>query len=210
MLALFQRLFLWVKMHSFIEILTRFLVASVPFDSWFWGEWIWPEGQVFVFNAIEGKSSAWGVMPFLWYFKSALPRACLTSLLFIPFGFLQRPGHCIRLLLPSLIFIFAYSFNPHKELRFIFYVFPLLNIISAYGVEFFHRRKASGGFFWRLVWTGVFGTIIVNFLGTTLFAAISAINYPGGQAFEKLHNSVPCQFDVNVHLSNLALQSGKF
>ena len=147
-------------------------------------------------------------MPFLWYFKSALPRACLTSLLFIPFGFLQRPQNSLRLLLPSLFFIFIYSFNPHKELRFIFYVFPLFNIISACGLEFFRHKRANGGFLWRWIWSGVFGSIVVNFLGTTLFAAISAINYPGGQAFEKLHNSVPCEFRVSVHMTNLALQSG--
>ncbi|CBY34436.1 unnamed protein product [Oikopleura dioica] len=199
----FGRLFVVGFSSTFVS-----LVATVPFDSWFWGQLIWPEGQVFIFNAIEGKSSAWGVMPFLWYFKSALPRACLTSLLFIPFGFLQRPQTSMRLLLPSLFFIFIYSFNPHKELRFIFYVFPLLNIISAFGLEFFHQKRANGSFIWRWIWSGVFGSVVINFLGTTLFAAISAINYPGGQAIEKLHDSVPCEFNVSVHMTNLALQSG--
>ena len=37
------------------------LVATVPFDSHFWGEFVWPEGKVFYFNAVEGKSSQWGV-----------------------------------------------------------------------------------------------------------------------------------------------------
>lgn len=183
------------------------LGSTIPFDSWFWGEWVWPEGQVFVFNAIEGKSSAWGVLPFGWYFKSALPRACLTSLFFIPFGFLNRTIESTRLLLPSIIFIFLYSFNPHKELRFIFYVLPFFNIGASYGLEFFNRKQTAG-FIWKIFRTGAIGSILVNSLGTTVFSIISAINYPGGHALEKLHGSVPCKFDVNVHITNLALQSG--
>ena len=68
--------------------------------------------------------------PFWWYFKSALPRACLTSLVFLPFGFLNRKLESTRLLFPALFFVLLYSFNPHKELRFIIYIVPILNVVS--------------------------------------------------------------------------------
>ena len=99
------------------------LLCSVPFDSFFWDYWLWPEGVVFKFNALEGRSAEWGVMPFFWYFQSALPRACLTSLVFIPFAFLEneknsKNQHMTRkILLPAIAFILLYSFNGHKELR---------------------------------------------------------------------------------------------
>ena len=45
-------------------------------------------------------------------------------------------------------------------------------------------------------------------MGTGLFTLISSLNYPGGVALEKLHAHVPCAVPVNVHISNLAAQTG--
>lgn len=57
-----------------------------------------------------------------------MPRALLLSLAFVPFG----TRKCMKnLCLPSLLFITTYSFLPHKELRFIMYVIPMLNTCAA-------------------------------------------------------------------------------
>jgi alpha-1,6-mannosyltransferase len=53
-----------------------------------------------------------------------------TSLALVPVGmFLER--RVLPLTLPPLFFVLAYSFLPHKVLRFIVYALPLLNVAAA-------------------------------------------------------------------------------
>ena len=52
------------------------------------------------------------------------------SYFLIPVGAAMDP-RVKKLIVPGILFVILFSFLPHKELRFIMYVFPLLNVSAA-------------------------------------------------------------------------------
>lgn len=135
------------------------LALTVPFDSLMWQRPLWPEGEVFYFNTILGKSSDWGTSPWHWYFTSALPKSMLLTLLLVPLSVIRLPEalsfwerrirqsslsgsastvhpnwidtECLPFLVPILGFVVLYSNLGHKEMRFIFPALPILNLAAA-------------------------------------------------------------------------------
>jgi alpha-1,6-mannosyltransferase len=143
------------------------LVISVLLDSLLWQRFTWPEGEVLFYNTVLNKSSDWGVSVWHWYWSSALPKALLGSLLFIPLAVIRLPElwtiwerrllsrrsgpdlsasgglrwidtAWLQFLLPALSFVTLYSFLGHKEVRFLFPALPLFNIVSAAGMTRLH------------------------------------------------------------------------
>lgn len=182
------------------------VAATVLLDSIFWGRILWPEAEVFWYNTILNKSSDWGTSPFLWYFYSALPRGLGPSLILIPVG-LYLDRRIIPVVAPAFVYVILFSFLPHKELRFIIYVFPLLNMASASACSYIYIRRTKAPIYELLFW-GTIVVVISNIIMSVALAMVAMTNYPGGMAISKFHKLLKNEPFVHVHISNLAAQTG--
>jgi alpha-1,6-mannosyltransferase len=173
--------------------------VSVAFDSLLWRRLLWPEGSVLWFNTALNKSSEWGVSPWHWYWSSALPRALAgTAPLAAAGAALDARARGVAAV--ALAFIAAYSFLPHKELRFILPAVPLLNVVAGVGVSRALGGEGDGG--GRKKRTPPHlrhrarRAVVLAFLAaaaaatvalTSIASAAAAVNYPGGVALARLH-----------------------
>lgn len=174
------------------------LIISVPLDSFFWNQWIWPEGMVFYFNAILNKSSEWGTLPFYAYFLSFLPRLLLVSYPLSIISYLMD-SRVRRMLTPMIIYIILFSCLPHKEWRFIIYTIPVFTAAAAVSVSSVITAARSSQIHRVALVSIILGAIASFAISITLFQ-ISRLNYPGGEALFTLHEIEKNTPYLNVHM----------
>lgn len=162
--------------------------------------------QVLWFNVVLNKSGEYGEQHWAWYFYSAIPRAMGSSLLLVPLaGYVDRRIRAA--LFPALAYVVLYSLLPHKELRFIMYVFPLLNLAAARACAWFWDRRRKS-VFWCMSTLIVCFHLVANLFMTQTLLFISSYNYPGGYALLRLHDLEAHHYGASVHICNLAAQTG--
>lgn len=225
---------IWIGLSSGIFS----LLLTVSLDSIFWQRVVWPEGEVLFFNTVENKSSEWGIMPWHWYWTSALPKALVFTLFLIPLSILRVPEWFIqivnfiffrrdqnsqsKLALPPLFisggdsslnsffkpiiaFVALYSILPHKEVRFLFPVLSMFNIVAANGMTRLHqlafppikekmedppKQNHSSTIPVLFIYLCGVATLLVSFLSSLLFLFLSHHNYPGGDALNRLQSYI--------------------
>lgn len=178
------------------------LLLTVPLDSYFWLRFpIWPEFSVFTYNVLKGNSSNWGTSPVLFYFISSLPRLlfnplvyliCLPIALIIDYPRPDAPtsperSTIIRILRLAFTFLALYSFQPHKEWRFIIYIIPPILAVASTGAAWIWIRRAKS-LRNRLLAMCLVSSTIASFAASFAMLAISSLNYPGADALEQLHH----------------------
>ena len=195
-----------VIVHGFLALVV-WVALTTCIDSFFWQKWNWPEGGVFYFNVVLNKSAEWGTMPFHAYFTKLLPKALGPAvLLMIPCSmFLDTRFR--RLAIPCLGFVLVYSVLPHKELRFVIYVVPMLNLVAARAWSFCSNNFAKG-FRYKVMSLSILCMVLANCSAKWIMLKCSYENYPGGVALEKFHKYVAPSAEVNLHMDNLACQTG--
>ena len=119
-----------------------FLLAGLVYglvDLWTWGRFLHSFRVYVNFNLIEGKASSFGTEPPWFYVKALLLSEGRLVLPLVVLGALAwkkaRP-----LWLVWLPFFVVHSILPHKELRFIYVLLPLLAALGAVGLTAVRER----------------------------------------------------------------------
>lgn len=169
------------------------LLISFTIDSIFWAKPVWPEFEGLYFNLWLNKSHEWGVKPFFWYIYQCLPKILVLS---TPLTMLADHKITRDYMLVTMAFILTYSLLPHKELRFILFVNPLLNISATSGLmnigsflgkfcSLFERNRGRSrrSFIATLAFLTIIAIMLLgNIAASFISSVVSSHNYPGGQA----------------------------
>ncbi|CAL8071643.1 unnamed protein product [Orchesella dallaii] len=116
-------------------------ILWIPFLPEFYGKLKFPKVSE-IRSITIGGSAEFGVQSPFWYFYSGLPSVLGPFVVLLPFGFFC--SEATRLLtLYVAFYLEVYSFFPHKEIRFLLPVTPLLFPICAFVICTFVKKRTN-------------------------------------------------------------------
>lgn len=104
--------------------------------------------------------------------------------------------------IPGFLFVFFYSFLPHKELRFIFPALTLFNCIAASGMSKIMRDLSKSPCFNMLLKLGLIGGFGLSAVYICFMTYVSMNNYPGGDAMLNFNDKYFREQDLEERLPN--------
>lgn len=117
--------------------------------------------RFFVFNLYEGVSLFYGVNHAMFYVTQALPAMLVTQLVFVAKGLFGPWGGALRSVVASAgAVLVALSLLPHKEVRFLHLVLPVLHVIGAKALGPTVRRRTVV----ILAFTGLLPALYLNLI----------------------------------------------
>jgi phosphatidylinositol glycan class B len=120
-------------------VLAAWAVLFGLIDKLTWGGWFHSALRYLEFNLVEGRASQFGVAPWYWYARvlwRSMPWVTVPLGAGVLLSARQAPG----VLATALVFLAAHSITPHKELRFLLPVMPILCALAAVGMTALSRR----------------------------------------------------------------------
>lgn len=108
-------------------------------DKLTWGGWFHSAFVYLKFNLIEGKASSWGTAPFFWYVR-VLFRSMPLVMALLCVGLALSARRAPGLLLACAAFFLLHSYTPHKELRFVLPMMPLVCALAGAGIAALAER----------------------------------------------------------------------
>lgn len=127
------------------------LGLSIVCDRLYFGFWTFPPYNWLYFNISKSLSVFYGRNPWHYYLLQGLPLLCTTSLPFVLYAFYRYPSsspdqtNYFRVMaLAVLTTVLPLSVISHKEVRFIYPLLPILNMLAApVAASFFTSRSSS-------------------------------------------------------------------
>jgi GPI mannosyltransferase 3 len=119
----------WAFVYGALDALTWHNVPGTLAGGWFHSAVVYIR-----FNLIEGRASDWGTSPWFYYFRylwSAMPSVAIV----FSAGVLLAWRRAAGIFAIAAVFFALYSLVPHKEMRFLIPVLPLLCALTGVGLS---------------------------------------------------------------------------